>query len=226
MKALKAGVLAALVLVSAVVVVASPAFATPNITASSGSGAVAPFITPIGNTTNSSINGVSTDSGFVFVLPGGIRMRILCADSTARGYVVQTHTRGLVTSLTFSSCTSGLGGAVTVATSASSTRPWFLHVRSSSGDSSTGSVEIPSSGSATITTSVPRCTIVFSPQSIFGTFTHNSRSLVINDPTMAFTLTAGSGASCPSPATPPSQFGSYTLRPSTARDDIGVTPAS
>jgi hypothetical protein len=96
MKAIRSGLLAALVLVTAVVVIASPAFATPNITASSGTRAVSPFFTPIGSTTSASA-GFSTD--FRFNFDG--TFSVTCRRAIAWFYVPATHTQGLVTSLRF-----------------------------------------------------------------------------------------------------------------------------
>jgi hypothetical protein len=64
------------------------------------------------------------------------------------------------------------------------------------------------------------------PQSIDGTFTNATTSLVVNDTSMAFTLAAGDSALCPPARTLATQTGTYTLRPTTVRDDLAITAAS
>ncbi len=142
MRRLKGGVIAALVLVSALVVVASPAFATPNITASSGTrsgdihrdGAVSPFITPSTNT-RSQITARSTNSRFS--LPS-LGTTLACRTSSVSGYASTTHTQLRLTSVSFgddqnpgaSNCTA-TGGTLAepITCTATSARPWFLHVK-------------------------------------------------------------------------------------------------
>ncbi len=141
-KVLRIGVLVGLAL-SSVLVVGSPAFATPNITASSGSdgrrphdgGAVAPFVTPSTNT-RSQATIRSTDSRWA--LPS-LGTTLACRTSSISGYSSTTHTQLRLTSVSFgddqtpaaSNCTM-TGGSLQepITCTATSARPWFLHVRS------------------------------------------------------------------------------------------------
>ena len=226
MKICKTGILVVLLLVTALATVAVPAFATPFFTISTGSRPVSPFYTPIGNTTTSTISGSSSDWRFSSAAPLGVVVTISCTDSKMTGYVPITHTNGNVTSLTIATCRSSIGGRVTVTTTASSARPWFLHMSTVRLGSSEGVLEIPPGGSANIRTDSPRCTITVGPQSIDDSFTNANTSLVVNDTSMAFTLAAGDSFLCPIPGTPATQTGTYTLRPATARDDLRVTATS
>ena len=228
MKVFKLSVLVIFVLMAALAVLARPAFATPRLTASTGSSPVAPFITPIGNTTTSTVSGSSSDSRFSSTAPFGVIVTISCTDSRTTGYVPTTHTRANVTSLTFTTCRSSIGGNVTFTTTASSASPWLLHVRSGpdGAGSSTGTIEIPAGGRANIRIDNPRCTITITPQSIENSFTNANTSMFTADGGVAFTLAAGDSALCPSARTPATLSGTYTLRPATARDDIRITAAS
>ena len=234
MKVMKAGVLIALVLVSAVVVVASPAFATPNITASSGTRAVAPFITPLGNTTTSSITAPSTDSSFATrARDGRTPATLTCRDTRSSGYVdTSTHTQGRITRLDFTNCRSDeLGAGVSVTTTASSANPFFLHVRSGpdANGNSTGTFNIPTNGSITVTVTVfgiRACSFSVGPQSVRVTFNNTTTILTVNDSTIRFSNTTAINDSCPDDRLLARQTGTFNLRADTTRDDIRVTAAS
>ncbi len=139
MRPLRGIVLAMGVAVLTVVVVVAPAFATPNLTASSGTRAVAPFITPITSTTSSSTGRSSDFSASI----DGLATTLSCRTTILSGYVGTTHTQVRITSLSFgdggadvlSNCrvTTPIGnGAVQgdrATCEASSASPLFLHVR-------------------------------------------------------------------------------------------------
>ncbi len=133
-KALKVVVLVGLV-GSSVLVVGSPAFATPNLTASSGNAPVAPFITP-STSTRSQVTVRSTDPRVS--LPS-LGVTMTCRTSSVSGYSSTTHTQLRLTSLSFgddqtpaaNSCILNSGSVVEPITcTATSARSWSLHVRS------------------------------------------------------------------------------------------------
>ena len=169
MKGFRSGALMALVLVSALVVVASPAFATPNLTASSGTrnlepahraGAVSPFITPSMNT-RSEVTAYSTDSQLSLPSLGST---VRCETSNVSGYVSITHTQLRITSATFSrNCTVVPAGRVDnqpISCDANSIRPWHLHVRDvRAGNSASGTVNLTSSCIVIVTISGTTSTI-------------------------------------------------------------------
>ena len=157
------GVLVALVLASALAVVVSPAFATPNITASSGTrsadiqraGAVTPFITPSTNT-RSEYSGVAPGTRPSLTVPavGAVE----CDTSNVSGYASTTHTQIRITSVTFSrNCRvadrpggSRIGKSLdtpNISCAVDSFTPWFVHVRDvRANSSSSGTVNlVPSS---------------------------------------------------------------------------------
>ena len=146
MRSFRGSVLVALMLVSALVVVASPAFATPNITASSGTrnddehraGAVSPFVTP-SMPSQSSWTARSTNSQLSVPALGST---LSCPTSSVSAYATTTHTQLLLTSVSFGddataatrrvcSVTSGSidENATGITCTATTTRPWVLHVR-------------------------------------------------------------------------------------------------
>lgn len=216
MSIVKSGVLAALVVVVALAVVAAPAMATPNNTTSVTQSA--PFITPIGNTATSSFTASSPSSSFAVG-----SLTITCT-STVRGYVPATHTRALLTAVNFPNpCTATVGTVSSVTTTASSTNPWILHARSVSGNSATGTIEIPAGGNASITITagiLGSCSLIVGPQSIDATYTNVNHSLVVADSSVAFTRTGS--AACPASGNA-AQSGTYTI--SAAPAPFG-TPAS
>jgi hypothetical protein len=236
MKALRGSVLVALVLISALVVIASPAFATPNLTASSGNTAVAPFITPQTNT-RSLYTGSATNSSLSIA---GVDT-ISCTTSRVSGYASTTHTQVRLTDLTFGtggSCRAGLGTVVSpISCLADSRTPWFLHVSSIvSGGGARGSA----TGTVSITTT---CTVLI--RTLFGdqrvvvdsgqscrnpagggvTYTWDTgtrRSQLVVNCDLIVTLRGVRNESRTATFT-----GTYDVRPDTARDaTLSVTAAS
>jgi hypothetical protein len=231
MKAFRSGLLVALVLVTAVVVVASPAFATPNVTASSGTRAVSPFITPIGSTTSGS-RGLSTDSRFDL---GGASLT--CRRAIARLYVPATHTQGLVTSLRFGEPGRSPGecavsfifngtidGTQVIDPTTNSTTPSRLHVRTVSGTSATGTINVSGAFTFVVTIVGVSCTLTVPVQSVDGVYTSTTRSLAVSDRTVTTTVAGGGGC----PASGNATFTAiYTVTPETTRDvRLTVTAAS
>jgi hypothetical protein len=207
MKTLRSGVLVALVLVSAVVVVASPAFATPNLTSSTSSragrpdnGAVSPFITPIGTTTTNSIevnDRYGSGSGSSFTARNALRITVslTCSSLEVRGFAGVTHTQLTISRIDFNECKSdqtGDGATVT-------TRPnYFLHVTSQPAASSGGGVFIiPPGGNVNIDIGAGRCVLTVRSGSVRGTATDNIERININDRTVIFNLDRGSPTFCP-----------------------------
>ncbi len=239
MKAFRSGMLVALVLVSAVVVVASPAFATPNITASSGTRAVAPFITPIGDSARSNIIGTSTDSRFS---AGAI---VRCRTARVGGFIGATHTQATITSVTFGdgragncdATSGGFSGVVrnggdsrgqldSIDGGATTTRPWFLHVRrfTAADNSSSGTINI-NRFQFTVTIIGVACQITITAQSVDATYTNRTRVVTVNDASVAFTESTGGGL-CPAPGNA-TFTATYTIRQTiTDRESVRVTAAS
>jgi hypothetical protein len=238
MKSLKGAVLLALVLVSALVVVASPAFATPRLTSSTGTaarpdnGAVSPFITPIGDTVRSSINATSPRSDFSALIIGGLATYTITCSSRGTAYVGVTHTQAILTSLVFETCRDSLNGSPRVSTTVSSPdHPWFLHVRAAAGANSwDGTVNIPAGSTASIITRPigQDCRITVGPQSVRLRDTDRAatRTIEVSDRTVRFSLDAGSTSGCPDPARTATQSGTYTLTPTTPADQLRSTALS
>ena len=246
MKIARNGMLVVVILVSAAVIV-SPAFATPNITASSGTRAVAPFITPIGDSARSNIVGTSTDLRYASA--GGAAMR--CRNSIIGGFIGSTHTQITITSAVFgngavgncditsagfSGVVRGGGGLASAGTldsisgTATTTRPWFLHFRRGpdGGGSSVGTMNMPSGASSAFSSTDTVfglvCQYTFAAQSVDVTYTNATRLLVISDSTVLYTETSGnSGCSASGNARLNATF---ALRAATARDALTVTAGS
>jgi hypothetical protein len=246
MKAFRGSVLAALVLLSALVVVVSPAFATPNLTASSGNdlplsgahsrAAVAPFITPSTNT-RSLYTGLSTDSSFSIPSLGAV---LTCREAHVSGYASTTHTQIRLTSVSFGNiadsrnCTSNIGtiDVQPITCTATSRVPWYLHARvaNAATRSASGTVNLTSSctirmtiGGAAQVISVDAnqsCRVGARSTGVFYTWTAPPSILV--DCEVQSTLR---GVVTASAAT---QFrGTYTIRPDTRRDaTLTVTATS
>ncbi len=238
-KALKFAVLGSLLLISAVAVVASPAFATPNITASSGTRAVAPFITPIGDSARSNIIGTSIDSRFT---AGAI---IRCRTSRIGGFIGATHTQATITSVTFGDgrrgdcdlTSGGFSGVVrnggtstgqldSIDGGATTTRPWFLHVRrfTAADNSSSGTINI-NRFQYTVTIIGVACQITIATQSVDVTYTNRTRVVTVSDASVAFTESTGGGL-CPAGGN--ARFdATYSIRQTiTDRESVRVTAAS
>jgi hypothetical protein len=145
---LRGAVLAALVLASASILIGSPAFATPNLTASSGTRAVSPFITPSTNTT-SLYTAASTDSQLVLPALGST---VSCRTASVSAYASTTHTQLRLVSVIFgngSDCSVSPAGTVEeqpINCTATSANPWLLHIRSlPGGTSAAGTPNVTSS---------------------------------------------------------------------------------
>jgi hypothetical protein len=220
MRACRHVALMALVLASAVVVVASPAFATPRLTTSTGAsgsrpdnGAVSPFVTPIGDTLRRSITisetyGLGSGSSSNMRSLAGAEITFTCIRITASAFPDITHTRLKVTSFNTESCrTDQTGTRGDVVSEVSSSRPAFIHLtRVTAGPprSADGVFEITARRSFSYHIKLGAsdiCVLTFIPQSMRMRSTTTNRTLEINDPTLRFTLdSAAGGTSCPNPA--------------------------
>jgi hypothetical protein len=229
MKSIRSSLIVALVLTTAVVVVASPAFATPNFTASSGTRAVSPFVTPIGSTTSRS-TARSTDWSYVLA-----SLTWTCNPAHFSFYVATTHTQILITSMTFGdgrtgACTiSGPFGGATVDGNSfndpttNSTTPSRLHFRSVTMGSTFGTINLSGPMTFGVTFGSFSCTFTVPVQSIDATYTQAATSLIMSDRTFFITIT---GAGCPASGNSV-VTATYTIRPDTARDSrLTVTNAS
>jgi hypothetical protein len=236
MKALKTIALAVMALATGLVIVASPAFATPNLTASSGTRTVSPFFTPIGNT-RSGLSGLSNDSQITIPTIG---TTIICSNSTIRGYVDTTHTQIRITSLSFGDD----GGACVlnprvgtvdnrpdITCTATSANPWLLHVTNvtTTTTSSLTTINMTSTCAIRFThLGTPYNAILDSNQSC----RHNAQadanelttSIRLLDINCSFTMTLRGGVVRASAASTLS--GRYGYLPDTARDALRVTPSS
>jgi hypothetical protein len=235
MKVFRSSVLVVLALVSAAVVVVSPAFATPNITASSGTSPVAPFITPIGNT-RSQWTGRATSS-FTLDLPA-VPANVTCRSARFSSYYDVTHTQERITVFDIGdgiagTCTATIQrGAGTVDRDrvqciTSSTTPWFFHVKQIVGGTSANGHLIPTTACGIIVT-VGRtisCNLsINAGQSIPYVDTWTSRTLAING---SATVAVRSVANC-LPTGP--QTGTltviYSYVPDTVADRKSITSRS
>jgi hypothetical protein len=231
MSVLRSVALVALVLVSASIVVASPVFATPNITASSGTTAVSPFITPIGNTRSLSV-GSSTNSSLV--LPT-LSSTVSCTTSTIAGYVATTNTQLKLTSMSFGggnaarNCRVSPAGTIDnrpdITCTATSSNPWFLHLRNLPSATSAAGTINPTS-SCTVRVTIGGAAVVISVdanQSCVANagagnneYTWNTTSGVgslVVDCTLTATI------SNPRSSTSSTFRGTYTVRPLTSTDE-------
>ena len=235
MKHFRNSVLIALVLMAASVVVAAPAFATPRLTESTGSSAVSPFITPIGTTTSTSV-GTSTNSNLALPSSGST---VSCTTSTVSGYVDRTHTQLKLTAVSFGggdaarNCRVAPAGRVDntpdITCTATSAAPWFLHVRTViSATSSSGTVNLTSSCTVRLTITGRGDNTVVSidagqscqPNAGGNTYTSAARSLVVDCRVLAT-------INNPRLSTQSTFRGTYSIRPTTARDaNLTVTAAS
>jgi hypothetical protein len=226
MKSLRHGILLALVLVGTAVAVAAPAFATPNLTASSGTGPVAPFITPMGNTRNSSSDAISTNFRYTI---GTIAFQ--CRTASLAGYVTTTHTQMRITSARFGdgrggTCTSNIGLGIdgdSIAGS-SSARPWHLHFSQiGAGNSSgTGTLNLSTATSFTLTLGGIQCEVTWpAGQSLAMSYAFDGPVLALH----TRIRTNVSGAFCPRSG---DNFfeADYWWRPSTARHRLSITALS
>jgi hypothetical protein len=218
--ALLRSLLVVLALGAMLAVIGTPAFATPSLTTSTSTragrpdnAAVSPFLTPIGNTSSSSITATSGLSQFAF---GGASMT--CTSVTS-GYVPLTHTRVLITRLDYVTCLArGLGGLARVTTSASSAAPWNIHVTAYDVPSGSwgGTINIPAGGRAEIELTASNCVLVVQPQSVDLVGDNATRALEVADESIAFTRTGS--ATCP-PSGLMSLLGAYAMRADTRSDE-------
>jgi hypothetical protein len=201
MRTLRAVALLALLLISVTVVIASPAFATPNATASSGTRVAQPFITPLGSTSSMSTL-LSTDLSLA--IGGAV---ISCRTTHISAYVPATHTQSLITSFTIGNGAGGtclvthrgFGGTVDQNSirepTLSSTRPAVLHFTTIlAGTSDTGTLNLSGAITFTYTFAFTSCNLTIPIQSIRSTETWTTRSYVFNDRTVVTTIV---GAVCP-----------------------------
>lgn len=233
MKLFRGGLFGLLALAVALAVVAQPAFATPSQTISSGTNAVTPFITPIGNTSTSSVTAASPRVDISATAPGGVVVTLTCM-SSGSGYVPTTHTLARLTDFRFFNCRSTLGTAPTVTTDASSARPYFLHMTGEvaplNGTSWRGRILIPAGQSISIFVALgaSSCRITVGSQSFgAGVWTNVARTYVLAGIGAFFTLDGGSSALCPDPRLGNARItATYTFRPDTAGDALRVASGS
>jgi hypothetical protein len=228
MRAFRHLALVALVLASAVVVVASPASATPALTTSTGTrpdgGAVEPFLTPIGDTLRRSITisqtfGARRGSSFSFVNLNTRITSLTCIRVTASMFPDVTHTRSRIPSLSFDGCLidndSTIKGEVTF-TSISSSSPFFIHFTRIQDGSMEGMLEIPAGqGISFDLKSIPGgatlCEITLYPQSLRLILLTPNRTLTVRHHLVRYTLdNAPGGGQCPNP----NRTGELTTDPS------------
>jgi hypothetical protein len=242
-RSLRGVVLGALIVVSAVVVVTSPAFATPRLTSSTGTrpdnGAVSPFITPIGNTTTSSarvteFDGTFDTLTFVFATYGGFITTWTCTFIQLTGYVGSTHTQLRFTSSSISACGDDTTGAgVTAAlTGVGSATPALVHMRSGPFVETewTGSFNLAAGQTIDLRARLFTCDVRIQPQSISARYTNTTRGIDIRDNTVAFT-SPGTTVNCPDPSRALASVrtggsSSLILRPDTRNDAMRVTALS
>jgi hypothetical protein len=252
MRRLKHSVIVVLVLISALAAIVSPAFATPNLTASSGNGeqrphstdAIAPFITPSTNTR-------SLYTGFSSTLTIGItavNLTISCTTATISGYVSITHTQLRITSMSFGdrggSCVATPAGTVDdhpIICTTSSEHPWYLHIKAvdAARRSASGTMNI-TGGDTGVSGCYFRHTINTGNSSLISIEPNQSCRPTVTGGATTYTWTGITGSltlNCSAIATvrfflnavaaPTSIRGTYTLRPDTSRDGVlTVTPAS
>ncbi len=192
MKDLRATVVTAVVVVAALlVVIASPAFATPNLTASSGSIAVAPFVTPSNSTAS-----MWTARAIAMTLAssGGI---ITCDSASFSGYASTTHTQIRISSVSFGErgrCTFSDGTvAQPITCTATSANPWHLHYKTvTAAPPVNGSSP---SGSATGTLNATNsCVFRVTARGAQGTITIDPSSCTVNPITYTWDVATGNAS--------------------------------
>jgi hypothetical protein len=215
MKGLRNGVLVALVLASVAVGIASPAFATPRLTTSTGTavrpdnGAVSPFFTPIGRSEGSAIT--ITDvypfgQGWSFKArtASGTTLRETCSRVRASGFVGPTHTYIRISELEFTECKiDGLNiPSVAQVMGVDSETPLRIHLRRSAGASSwDATLNIGPGRAITLTAAgIVACRLFIGPQSITARDTDVRTQLEIPSSPAVFKSEAGSDPNvCPVP---------------------------
>ena len=246
MRAIRRSALVVLVLVSAVVVVAAPAFATPRLTTSTGTrpdnGAVSPFMSPIGDTLTNSITitvrvaaGARSGSSFgVRNLAGGSDS-VTCIKATVSSEVVPTHTRIAIYSFDFLGCrTDSAGLRVDIVTNhISSSSPYYLHITTNNGGgSATGVFELPEGSSIDIfikSGGLDVCQMHAGPQSLRGvtitdgSVTRTRTMSIASGTTIDFSLPRALTTACPDPRARTSET-SVTPIAFTFDGPVGNTP--
>jgi hypothetical protein len=185
MRSVKGMVLPALMLVVALVAVASPAFATPNLTASSGATPVAPFVTPSNSTAS-----LWTARAIAMTLAssGGI---ITCDSAAFSGYASTTHTQIRISSLSFGErgrCTYSDGTVdQPITCTATSANPWHLHFRNVAGAAPVNGSSPAGSAMATLN-STSTCVFRVTARGAQGTITIEPSSCTINPITYTWNI--------------------------------------
>lgn len=229
MKAPRIGGLLAIALI-ALAVVAAPALATPNTT---GSGATAPFWTPIGNTTDSSFTADTTRLNFSAVSGDGVTSFDLTCMATFDAYVPQTHTRALITSFIPGPCTSPTFPTADVfwIIPATSETPYALHLTQRvAANSWRGTLSTSPNADMTIwviDNAMTICRFSFPAQSFRFVDTDANTSIALNDSTATFRNDATPASmSCPDPARTGTIGSTFTFSSDTDGDNLRSTPAS
>jgi hypothetical protein len=248
MSALTRSVIVAFALIAtAVAVVAAPAFATPRLTSSTATlpfgrpdgGAVSPFITPIGNTTASSIT-INQNLGFRNGLSItatnhlNARFSITCFEFRGSGYIDRTHTQIRITRMDPLRCQDDLAALpvrVTLRT-VSSTDPYFIHLRrdATRGVSWDGTLNIPAGSVIEVFEEFLRCGVHILPQSIDLRYTNINRTIEFLDPSVVF-RSQDPTPGCFDPARGPMSWSNIPgrpirIRPDTVNDVLRVTALS
>jgi hypothetical protein len=215
-RGLRTSVLALLLVASAVVVVASPAFATPRLTVSTGTAArpdnsaVSPFITPIGNSETSGLtitNRYTSRRGSSFKARSAARtdVNVTCSELRASGFVGLTHTQLRVSSIAFTMCKIDQGTitATVTAIGVDSATPILLHLtRDAGGGSWDGTFNISRGQTFTIVSTIGlACRLtVREGQSVPIEDTDTNNTIEANSARVIYKSEAGSNPSgCPVP---------------------------
>jgi hypothetical protein len=230
MRAVRSACIALLLLVAGVIF-APQAFATLRLTTSTGTAAVTPFVTPIGNTTASTQIGTSTDARLSL---GGFE--VSCSSAALTSYVGATHTELRVIAVAIGngmagSCRTTGGGRVDgeeMDTVATSINPWHLHFRTNNSvtRSAIGTLNNSSALTFRATSLGESCEFIVSAQSIDATYTYMTTSLVVSDSTVVTAVRpVVRGGVCPASGNATILI-TYTLTFGTNNHRLTVTGAS
>jgi hypothetical protein len=239
MKKLPRGLLVALMLASAVAVIASPAFATPRLTTSTGTrpdgGGVSPFFTPVGSATSSiTINQSYGGNRRGLSVRGrdkdGNAFSFTCDEIRASGHVLATHTRLTITRLDLGRCTiDSVVGTLSVVVSANATTPCFLHLRSGAAPSWEGAFELTRTCTMTVIVTAPLigniCQFSVREQSVRLRDTDTNTQLEIRDPTVILASTRVDSRRCPEDTWRIGPLEVVTVTPIRYRHDTAATEA-
>jgi hypothetical protein len=217
MKAWNHRALVAFLLLSTVVAVAvQPAFATPSLTASTGSAvrpdnsAVSPFFTPIG----SEMSAITFRGRFTigrgisvkFRTAGGLASNWTCAEIDGSAFISTTHTRARITSLVFDACSVDqlIGASFTVTVrNVNVATPAFVHLRRQVSAESWDATFTLSIGQAIELSTVPpnscRLTIREAQSVTVRDTDEGTQVEVSSSPTLIFKSEPGSTSFCPVP---------------------------